>query len=109
MDNAAIVCEINQSGADILLVALGHPKQDRWIAMHRDELRVSVAVGVGCCLDLIAGRVKRAPTWMQKLGLEWLFRAMQEPRRLARRYAVDLGSLGFFLLPALLHRFRDVG
>ena len=109
MENTAIVREINQSGADILLVALGHPKQDRWIAMHRDELRVSVAIGVGCCLDLIAGRVKRAPAWMQRLGLEWLFRAMQEPRRLARRYAVDLGSLGFLLLPALLHRFRDAG
>lgn len=104
MDNCAIIRDINSSGADLLLVALGHPKQDRWIAAHRDELRVSVAIGVGCCLDLIAGRVRRAPAWMQRAGLEWLFRAMQEPRRLAGRYAVDFGALGLFILPALWHR-----
>ena len=90
MDNDAILAAIRASGADLLLVALGHPKQDLWIARHAGQLPVSVAVGVGCAFDLLAGRVRRAPTWMQGNGLEWLFRLFQEPGRLASRYATDL-------------------
>jgi N-acetylglucosaminyldiphosphoundecaprenol N-acetyl-beta-D-mannosaminyltransferase len=89
MDNAEIVARIRASGADILMVAFGHPKQDRWIDQHRDQLPVSVAIGVGCAFDLIAGRVRRAPRWMQDRGLEWLFRMLQEPRRLSGRYLHD--------------------
>src|SRR6202035_4032995 len=70
MDNAAMVARINASGADVLLVALGNPKQDKWIARHKERLRVSVAIGVGCTLDVIAGRLGRAPRWMQTTGLE---------------------------------------
>ena len=93
MDNVEILSRIAQSGADILLVALGHPKQERWIDMHRDQLSVSVAIGVGCVLDLIAGRSQRAPGWMQAAGLEWAYRLGQEPRRLLVRYMTDAAWL----------------
>jgi N-acetylglucosaminyldiphosphoundecaprenol N-acetyl-beta-D-mannosaminyltransferase len=89
MDDDDIVRRLEQSGADILLVALGHPKQDKWIARNRHRLPVSVAVGVGCTFDLIACRRTRAPQWMQRTGLEWLFRLLHEPRRLGLRYVVD--------------------
>jgi 1,2-diacylglycerol 3-beta-glucosyltransferase len=90
MDDQDILARIEASGAELLLVALGHPKQERWIARNRDRLTVAAAIGVGCSLDLIAGRVSRAPDWMQKAGLEWLFRLQQEPIRLFRRYVGDL-------------------
>jgi N-acetylglucosaminyldiphosphoundecaprenol N-acetyl-beta-D-mannosaminyltransferase len=90
MNDEELLARIEASGADLLLVALGHPKQEQWIARNRDVLPVAVAIGVGCCLDLIAGRVGRAPAWMQKTGLEWLFRVGQEPSRLVGRYLADL-------------------
>jgi len=89
MNNAEILARIAEAKADVLLVALGHPKQERWIDRHRDQLSVSVAIGVGCVLDLIAGRSRRAPRWMQIAGLEWLYRLAQEPHRLVRRYLTD--------------------
>jgi N-acetylglucosaminyldiphosphoundecaprenol N-acetyl-beta-D-mannosaminyltransferase len=93
MDHEEILHRVNQAEADILLVAFGHPKQDKWIARHRDRLEVSVAIGVGMCFDLIAGRVQRAPGWMQAVGLEWLYRLQQEPRRLFTRYVIDAAWL----------------
>src|SRR5205085_4347980 len=72
MNDQDILARIEDSGAELLLVGFGHPKQERWIARNRDRLPVGAAIGVGCCLDLIAGRVDRAPQWMQKTGLEWL-------------------------------------
>ena len=93
MDNAEILSRIAESGADVLLVALGHPKQERWIDLHRTQLPVSVAIGVGCVLDLIAGRSRRAPRWMQAIGLEWAYRLGQEPRRLLTRYLTDAAWL----------------
>jgi N-acetylglucosaminyldiphosphoundecaprenol N-acetyl-beta-D-mannosaminyltransferase len=98
MDNEEILRRLDESKPDVLLVAFGHPKQDLWIGAHRDRLPVSVAVGVGCTFDLIAGRRQRAPRWMQRAGLEWLFRVANEPTRLARRYAVD----GYWLLAILV-------
>lgn len=89
IDSDAIVEAVNASGADILLVAFGHPKQDLWIARNRHRLRVSVAVGVGCVFDLLAGRVERAPAWMRRAGLEWLHRLVTEPGRLGGRYLND--------------------
>jgi N-acetylglucosaminyldiphosphoundecaprenol N-acetyl-beta-D-mannosaminyltransferase len=74
----------------VLLVAFGNPKQDKWIHMHSRELGVPVSIGVGGTLDFISGETKRAPMWMQRSGLEWLYRLLQEPRRLWKRYAVDL-------------------
>jgi len=86
----SVLEEIRTAQPDILLVALGNPKQEKWIELHRHTVRAPVMMGVGGSLDLIAGNLKRAPVWMQKTGLEWLFRLLQEPRRLWRRYGIDL-------------------
>ena len=88
-DHREMVERVNRSGARILLVALGAPRQDNWIHAHRDELSVGVAFGVGCGLDLLAGLVPRAPLWMQRAGLEWLHRFRCEPGRLWHRYFVS--------------------
>jgi N-acetylglucosaminyldiphosphoundecaprenol N-acetyl-beta-D-mannosaminyltransferase len=77
--------EINASGARILFVGLGCPKQEWWMAEHKGRVR-AVMLGVGAAFDFHAGRVRQAPVWMQRAGLEWLFRLVQEPRRLWRRY-----------------------
>lgn len=88
-ENDKMVAMVNASNADVLWVSLTAPKQDYWIAEHFDRLNVSVAIGVGAAFDVVAGNIKRAPVWMQKAGLEWLFRLLQEPRRLAKRYLVE--------------------
>jgi N-acetylglucosaminyldiphosphoundecaprenol N-acetyl-beta-D-mannosaminyltransferase len=93
MDNGEILARIAAAAPDLLLVALGHPKQERWIDLHRDQLQVSVAIGVGCVFDLIAGRASRAPRWMQDAGLEWLYRVAREPGRLVGRYLTDAAWL----------------
>lgn len=76
--------------ADVLCVALGNPKQERFIRANRERLRVPVMIGVGGSLDMLAGERRRAPELMQRFGLEWVFRAIQEPRRLGPRYAHDI-------------------
>jgi len=101
MPNELIIEAINRSRADVLLVAFGNPKQELWIAKHRDRLEVPVAIGVGCTLDLIAGRARRAPGWMQRSGLEWSWRLAHEPRRLFRRYLLDGVWLARFALRAV--------
>jgi N-acetylglucosaminyldiphosphoundecaprenol N-acetyl-beta-D-mannosaminyltransferase len=93
MDHEEILSRIEAAEPHILLVAMGHPKQERWLAMHRDRLRVPLCMGVGASLDFLAGVVSRAPLWMQRTGLEWLYRAAQEPRRLAQRYLADAFGL----------------
>ena len=96
---------IRRSGARVLFVALGNPKQELWIARHRDRLpNVAVLVGVGCVFDLLAGRACRAPGWMQRAGLEWLHRLAAEPRRLARRYVDDAGWLLWATARILMER-----
>lgn len=82
----AIVARINASGAQVVFVGLGCPKQELWMAENRHRLH-GVLVGVGAAFDFHAGTVKRAPLWMQKFGLEWLHRLSAEPRRLLSRYA----------------------
>lgn len=89
MDRTALD-DIRAADPDILLVALGNPKQEKWIEMHGRHLGVPVIMGVGGSLDFIAGNIKRAPLWMQRTGFEWLYRLIQEPRRLWRRYVVDM-------------------
>lgn len=79
-----IINEINASNADILVAALGAPKQEKFIFNNRDGLKVKIAMGVGGSLDVIAGKVKRAPEFYQKAGLEWFYRLMKEPRRVGR-------------------------
>ncbi len=94
MDHDAICSAIRAAQPDILLVAMGCPKQEKWISMHYRGLGVPVSVGIGATVDFLAGAVKRAPRWMQRCGLEWTWRLAQEPRRLARRYAKDLWVFG---------------
>ncbi|PSB00456.1 WecB/TagA/CpsF family glycosyltransferase [Merismopedia glauca] len=77
--------QIVASGAQILLVGIGCPKQEIWIAEHKDQIS-AVMLGVGAAFDFHSGRVKQAPNWMRKIGLEWLFRLIMEPRRLWKRY-----------------------
>ncbi len=84
-ENQQITMNINGSGARILFVGLGCPKQERWIAQNRDRVK-AVMMGVGVAFDFHAGHKPQAPRWIQNLGLEWLFRLISEPRRLWRRY-----------------------
>jgi N-acetylglucosaminyldiphosphoundecaprenol N-acetyl-beta-D-mannosaminyltransferase len=84
-EDAAIVDQINQSGARILFVGLGCPKQELWMSAHRGKVK-AVMLGVGAAFDFHAGVKPQAPEWLQSLGLEWLFRLFSEPRRLWKRY-----------------------
>jgi len=88
-ENERILHQVGTARPDFLFVALGAPQQDVWIRANRHRLDVPVSMGIGCVLDLHAGQVARAPVWMQRSGLEWLFRLLQEPNRLWRRYIVD--------------------
>ena len=85
-----VVATIRELRPDIVCVALGNPKQERWIARYRHEVGAPVLVGIGGSLDFLVGRTQRAPEWMQRAGLEWLHRAAREPRRLVGRYARDI-------------------
>ncbi len=85
----AICRTVNESGADLLVLGLGAPKQELWITQYAAEISVKVALCVGATIDFIAGEKSRAPVWMQKVGLEWLHRMLSEPRRLAKRYIID--------------------
>ena len=87
-DELDIIAQIKSSRPDILLAALGVPKQEKWLFKHKDELKIPVSIGVGGTFDVMAGVVKRAPLWMQKARLEWLFRAMLQPSRAGRLLAL---------------------
>ena len=87
-EEADIAAQIRSSGADVLLVAYGAPKQDKWIDRNIERTDVAVAIGIGGSLDFIAGTQKRAPRWMQRLGLEWLYRLVREPWRWRRQLAL---------------------
>lgn len=87
-ENLKILEMIRNAGPDLLFVGLGTPNQERWIHRFKDELGVPVSIGVGASFDFAAGAMKRAPKWIQRIGLEWLFRLCQEPWRLWRRYLI---------------------
>ncbi len=89
---------INNSGADYVWVSLGSPKQDHWLATFRPLLNAPVLLAVGAAFDFENGRVKRAPRWAQRLGVEWMFRLASEPRRLAWRYTVTGLKFGWLLV-----------
>ena len=86
-EDAQITAQINRAAPDLLFMGLGCPKQENWMAAHRGKLK-SVMLGVGASFDFYAGNVKESPEWMGNLGLEWLFRLTQEPKRLWRRYLI---------------------
>jgi len=87
-EDASLVAEINAAKPDYVWVGLGAPKQDLWVASHRDRIDAAALLAVGAAFDFHAGRKRRAPRWMQRTGTEWLFRLLTEPRRLAARYTV---------------------
>ncbi len=86
-EDARITENIRNSKTDILFVGLGCPKQERWMAEHKDKLQ-SVMLGVGASFDFYAGNMRESPEWISKIGFEWLFRLTQEPKRLWRRYLI---------------------
>jgi len=87
---------INQSGADILFIGFGAPKQEIWIGRQKDRLKTGIIVTVGGTFDFLAGKTVRAPLWMQRSGLEWFWRLLHEPKRLWRRYLI--GNVRFLLI-----------
>ena len=94
-EDEEIITKINQAKPDFVWVGLSTPKQDEWIATHQAKLDVPNLLAVGAAFDFHSGNLRRAPRWIQQIGLEWLFRMMREPRRLWRRYL--LGNTMFIL------------
>ena len=97
-EDAEDIAAINAARPDFVWVGLGMPKQEKWMVEHRGKIQAAALLGVGAAFDFHAGTKPRAPIWMQRSGLEWLFRLMTEPRRLARRYLVDNGLFIAFAL-----------
>lgn len=94
----AVVEKIRQSGAKLLFVAITSPKKENFINKWQDKLGVNFVMGVGGTFDVVAGKVNRAPQWMQKYGLEWLYRVIQEPRRMWKRYLITNSKFAWLLL-----------
>lgn len=99
-DVESIVKRINDSGADILFVALGVPLQEKWIVNNRDRLKPKICFGVGAFLDYLSGTIPRAPAWMRKLHLEWFWRIFIDPKRMFKRYVID----GFCFVAFAIYR-----
>ncbi|WP_420236776.1 WecB/TagA/CpsF family glycosyltransferase [Telmatobacter bradus] len=102
MDHDEILQRVHEARPDILLVAFGNPKQEKWIWMHRKRLGVPIAMGVGGSFDILVGDTRRAPRWIQRCGMEWAMRCVQEPARLGPRYLRDFIGLTRHLPLALL-------
>lgn len=107
-EDDAVTQEITASGARILFVGIGCPKQERWMVAHKGRIPM-VMLGVGAAFDFHAGRVRQAPRWMQKVGLEWAFRLMMNPRRLWKRYAKQNPRFVWLFLLQLLGARRFGG
>ena len=90
--------QIAEAHTDILLVGLGCPKQELFIHRNAERLKGMVAIGLGGSFNFVSGRVRRAPLWVQKLGMEWIYRIIQEPRRLFMRYFTDAFFLAAYVL-----------
>ncbi|MDD5432007.1 MAG: WecB/TagA/CpsF family glycosyltransferase [Candidatus Omnitrophica bacterium] len=96
VENRQVIELIKEVQPDILFVGLGTPKQEKWIYRYRDEYKVPLSIGIGASFDFEAGVVKRAPLWMRKVGFEWFWRILMEPKRLWKRYLID--DMQFFWL-----------
>lgn len=97
-DEETVVEQIKASGARLLFVAITSPKKENFINKWQDQLGVDFVMGVGGTFDVVAGKVKRAPVWMQNYGLEWFYRVMQEPGRMWKRYAETNSKFAWLLL-----------
>jgi N-acetylglucosaminyldiphosphoundecaprenol N-acetyl-beta-D-mannosaminyltransferase len=97
-DEAAVVEKIKASGARLLFVAITSPKKENFINKWQDQLGVDFVMGVGGTFDVVAGKVKRAPVWMQNYGFEWFYRVMQEPGRMWKRYAETNSKFAWLLI-----------
>lgn len=101
-EQAKIAQILREATPDVLLVGLGAPKQEKWIARHKMHLGVPVSIGVGGSFEMAAGMVRRAPRWVQKMGMEWGWRLMQDPKRLYKRYICrDMPLLAGLLVEAI--------
>ena len=94
----AVIDAINEAGTNLLLVGFGAPKQEAWLAAHRHLINAQIAFTCGACMEYVAGHVKTPPRWMGRMGLEWSFRLLENPRRFAFRYLVEPVVLGAILL-----------
>ncbi len=88
-EEAQVAGQVRASGADLLFVAISSPKKEQFLGRWQAEMKIPFAMGVGGTFDVATGRVRRAPRWMQRAGLEWFYRFLQEPRRMFRRYFID--------------------
>jgi N-acetylglucosaminyldiphosphoundecaprenol N-acetyl-beta-D-mannosaminyltransferase len=104
-EDEALIERINQSGAGLVLVALGCPKQEYWMAQHKDKIQ-SVMIGLGGVFPVYAGLCKQTPRWIQRLGLEWSYRLIQEPRRLWKRYSKTIPPFMWLACKQLLAQSR---
>lgn len=99
---------VNKSGANVLLVGVGAPKQEKWIMKYRDRMPgVDLFMALGATIDFEAGTLKRAPAFWQKIGMEWLYRCMKEPKRLFKRYFVDDMQFFYYFTKQLLGVYED--
>jgi N-acetylglucosaminyldiphosphoundecaprenol N-acetyl-beta-D-mannosaminyltransferase len=103
-EKATMLQKIRDARPEILFVAFGQPKGEQWIHAHYRELNVPLSIQIGGSFDFVTGRLKRAPKWMQKTGLEWIYRFLQEPRRLGTRYAKNLYFIWRVTLGTLFSR-----
>ncbi len=108
-EDAEVIAKINAARPDIVWVGLGMPKQERWIAEHLGSVDAAVLIGVGAAFDFLSGAKRQAPPWMQRNGLEWLFRLATEPRRLWRRYLIYNPRFVYLASLELLGRSRRPG
>jgi N-acetylglucosaminyldiphosphoundecaprenol N-acetyl-beta-D-mannosaminyltransferase len=108
-EESQMLTKISQAEPDILFVALTQPKGELWILRHYQDLGIPLCLQIGASFDFITGRFKRAPKWMQKMGLEWFYRFLQEPRRLGTRYAKNIWFIWKVTLGSLFQRKRKMG
>lgn len=105
----AFAAELNKRGSQLIFLALGVPKQDRMACLLRQRLKQGVLIGVGGTFEMLQGEVRRPPEWVKKAGMEWMFRLLQEPRRLAHRYLILYWSGGFALAGDILGSWFGLG
>jgi len=105
-EEAEVAAQVGASGADLLFVAIGSPKKEQFLGRWQATMRIPFAMGVGGTFDVATGRVRRAPRWMQRAGLEWFYRFLQEPRRMFRRYFIEDMAFFWLLLKEMAHLRR---